>query len=390
MCDWLSQGKSIQPQLLDIYRDLHRHPELGNREFRTTEKIEEVLKELEIQTFRMTETGVIGYLECQPEADAVAFRADIDALPVEEETGAAYASQVTGVMHACGHDLHTTALLGTAMILSRNRKILTKNVVFIFQPDEEGDGGAQRILDSGILERLRVKAVFGAHINPDLPAGTVGVKYGRFYASACVFDVRVHGKGAHGAEPEKGIDPIYGASKICQGLKELTGYRNGERAVVTVGSFHGGNVRNIIPDQVELMGILRTAGIELRDEMKSEIRRVLRETDEECGTRSELNMRDGYVGVTNHPGETELVEDVGRQLLGADQVVVEKEATMTTEDFGFFLLKYPGSYYHIGVGSPYPLHSSKMCPNTDAIPVAASLHAAVAAGWMEQEVRSEE
>lgn len=390
MCDWRSQGKSIQPELLEIYRDLHRHPELGNQEFRTTEKIEGVLKKLEIQTVRVTETGVIGYLECQPEADAVAFRADIDALPVAEETEMEYASKVPGMMHACGHDFHTTALLGAAMILSRNRKLLTKNVVFIFQPDEEGDGGAQRILDSGILERLRVKAVFSAHINPDLPAGTVGVKYGRFYASACVFDIRVQGKGTHGAEPEKGIDPIYGASKICQGLKELTGYRNGERAVVTVGSFHGGNARNIIPDQVELMGILRTAGIELRDEMKSEIRRVLQETDEECGTRSALNMRDGYVGVTNHQGETELVEEIGRQLFGEDQVVVEEEATMTTEDFGFFLLKYPGSYYHIGVGSLYPLHNSKMCPNTDAIPVAAALHAAVAASWMKRKDPSEE
>ncbi len=384
MPNWLNEAKSIETALLEMYKDFHQHPELGNHEFRTTEIIEKHLQELGIQTFHATETGVIGYLECLQDADAVAFRADIDALPVTEETGVSYASKVPGMMHACGHDLHAVALLGAAEILSKNRKSLRKNVVFIFQPDEEGDGGAKRILDTGILDQLHVKAVFGAHINPELPAGTVGVKYGRFYASACVFDITVQGKGSHGAEPEKGIDPIYAASKMCISLKELTGYHDGERAVVTVGAFHGGSARNIIPDQVELNGILRTAGVELRDVMKAEIRRIVEEADQSCTTTTKLNMRDGYVGVTNHLAETELVEREVRSLLGEEHLVIESETTMTTEDFGFFLLKYPGSYYHIGVDSKYPLHNGKMCPNTDAIAVAAAVHAAVAEAWMER------
>lgn len=372
-------------ELETLYQDFHQHPELGNQEYRTTERIEQELQKLGIETYHATETGVIGYMECARGADAVAFRADIDALPIEEESGVSYSSRTSGVMHACGHDFHTTALLGAARILAAKKEKLSRNLVFIFQPDEEGDGGAERILESGILEKLRVCAVFGAHINPSLPVGSIGIRYGRFYASACKFDVTVRGKGAHGAEPENGTDALYAGARMCTEIKELTGDYRGERAVATVGAFHGGNLRNIISDHADFLGIIRTDGAELRTEMEERLREIIKRVNRETGTTSDSKIVDGYVGVTNHHRETALVEETARHLLPPERVVIEEQSTMTTEDFGFYLERYPGCYYHIGVGSNYPLHNSKMCPDIAALPAAAQFHAAVAEAWMEQE-----
>ena len=374
--NWLEEAKKIEPEIIAWRRDLHRHPEIGNREYRTTEKIKEILESCGIETRQVLKTGIIGILR-NGDGPSVAFRADIDALPVTEEVPVPFASEVDGMMHACGHDIHTASLLGAAKLLSLHREAFSGTAVFIFQPDEEGDGGAQRILDTGILDELKVRSVYGAHGNPFLPPGTVGVKYGRFYAAACVYDVTVHGKGTHGAEPENGTDSLYAAARMCAALKEMTGVYHGERAVVTVGEFHAGTARNIISDHANFSGILRTAGLDLREEMEQKIRKTLDQIADEAHVTYDLRMQNGYVGVTNHDEQTRLVQDAASALLGADHVQVEQDATMTTEDFGFYLLKYPGAYYHIGIGSPYPLHSPKMCPDESALVTAAAVHAAV-------------
>ena len=374
--NWLEEAKKIEPEIIAWRRDFHRHPEIGNREYRTTEKIKEILESCGIETRQVLKTGIIGILR-NGDGPSVAFRADIDALPVTEEVPVPFASEVDGMMHACGHDIHTASLLGAAKLLSLHWEAFSGTAVFIFQPDEEGDGGAQRILDTGILDELKVRSVYGAHGNPFLPPGTVGVKYGRFYAAACVYDVTVHGKGTHGAEPENGTDSLYAAARMCAALKEMTGVYHGERAVVTVGEFHAGTARNIISDHANFSGILRTAGLDLREEMEQKIRKTLDQIADEAHVTYDLRMQNGYVGVTNHDEQTRLVQDAASALLGADHVQVEQDATMTTEDFGFYLLKYPGAYYHIGIGSPYPLHSPKMCPDESALVTAAAVHAAV-------------
>ena len=367
--NWLEEAKKIEPEIIAWRRDFHRHPEIGNREYRTTEKIKEILESCGIETRQVLKTGIIGILR-NGDGPSVAFRADIDALPVTEEVPVPFASEVDGMMHAA-------SLLGAAKLLSLHREAFSGTAVFIFQPDEEGDGGAQRILDTGILDELKVRSVYGAHGNPFLPPGTVGVKYGRFYAAACVYDVTVHGKGTHGAEPENGTDSLYAAARMCAALKEMTGVYHGERAVVTVGEFHAGTARNIISDHANFSGILRTAGLDLREEMEQKIRKTLDQIADEAHVTYDLRMQNGYVGVTNHDEQTRLVQDAASALLGADHVQVEQDATMTTEDFGFYLLKYPGAYYHIGIGSPYPLHSPKMCPDESALVTAAAVHAAV-------------
>ena len=379
MIDYMAEAKRLEPQLIDIRRDFHRHPELGRRESRTAARIEDILRGAGIETRRAADTGVIGVLKCGKPGRTAAFRADIDALPVTEATGLSYASETDGLMHACGHDIHTAALLGAALILGRNREQLHGTMAFVFQPDEEGDGGAERILKSGVLQELGVESIYGAHTAPELPAGTIGVKYGRFYASAGKFDVTVCGQGTHGAEPENGTDSLYAAARMCTELKQLTGdpADGDHRAVCTVGMFRAGEVRNIISDQAYFEGILRTAGPELREIKKTAIREIVRRIAEEERVEADLKLVDGYVGVTNHNTETRLVQDTAESLLGPAHVTVEDRVLMTTEDFGFYLEKYPGAYYHIGVGSPYPLHSPKYCPDESGIAPAAAVHAAV-------------
>lgn len=376
MVDWLKEAEKIESGIIGWRRDFHHHPEIGNKEYRTTEKIIEILHSCGIETRQVLKTGVIGILR-NGDGPAAAFRSDIDALPVTEEAEVPFASEVHGMMHACGHDMHMASLLGAAKLLSMHKEAFSGTAVFIFQPDEEGDGGAQRILDTGILDELHVDSVFGAHCNPSLPAGTIGVKYGRFYAAACMYDVTVHGKGTHGAEPENGTDSLYAAARMCAALKELTGKYDGERAVVTVGEFHAGTARNIISDHADFKGILRTAGLDLRASLEQKIKEILSQIAEDAHVSYDLHMVDGYVGVTNHDEQTRLVQEAAESVLGTSQVTVEQEATMTTEDFGFYLLNYPGAYYHIGVGCPYPLHSPKMCPDESALKSAAAVHAAV-------------
>ena len=383
MIDFLSESLHIYRWMRAIREDIHAHPETGNEEYRTTDVILKCLKELNLETYRPLPTGVIGVLHGGKPGSVCAFRADIDALPVTEETGLSCASVNTGVMHTCGHDMHTAALLGTARILSMHKEELQGSVVFIFQPDEEGDGGAKRILDTGILDEPGVKAVYGAHIEPSLPAGTIGVKYGSFYANAATIDITVHGHGGHAAEPEKCTDSLYACARLCAELKKLTKEEDGRRSVCTIGSFHAGNVRNIISDRAECHGILRCSDIALRETRKQEIVEICQRVEAQEHVTADLVLKDGYPGVFNHDEDVRLVQETAEALLGKDHVVQEP-ASMTTEDFGFFLEKYEGCYYHIGVDSAYPLHNARMNPKEEALGYAAAVHSAVVWNWLER------
>lgn len=377
MIDFLKEARQTKEDMVSFRRDIHRHPELGNHEFRTTEKIIAVLHELNIETVQVLPTGVIGILKGDAEGRTVAFRSDIDALPISEETGLPYASENEGVMHACGHDMHMASLLGMAKILSMHRHEIHGNVVFIFQPDEEGDGGAERIIKTGILDSLHVDTVYGAHVEPSLPAGTIGVKYGQFYANALKFDVHVSGKGTHAAQPEKGTDSLDAAAQMCVALKQLSEENENGRCVCTVGSFHAGTVRNIISDHADFNGILRCTSPEMRMEKKERIAHIIDEISERNHVHVDYRLIMGYPGVINHDENSALVEETASELLGKNHVVIEKKPTMTTEDFGYYVQKYRGCFYHIGIGSPYPLHSPKMCPDEDALVTGAAVGTAV-------------
>lgn len=383
----LKQAFDLREEMIAIRREIHRHPELGRKEYRTASYIEEKLHSFGIETQRLTETGIVGILRGKKEHPCVLFRSDMDALPIEEKTDLPFTSENIGVMHACGHDMHMAALLGCAAILSSMKDELNGTVKFLFEPDEEGDGGALDMIHAGSLENPHVDVVFGAHCNPDLPAGTIGIKYGSFYAAAALIDVIVNGKGSHGAEPEKGTDALYAGALICAALKEMTQGEGDDRLVVSVGQFTGGTARNIIPETVSLHGILRTCGIDRRAAAMKEAEKKIQTINAKTGTSADIHIKAGYPGVVNHDYETALAEQTAVELFGRNKVIVEKVPTMTTEDFGYFLLERPGCFYHIGVGSPYGLHNARFSPNEDALITAAAMHAGVIMNYLESAVR---
>jgi amidohydrolase len=383
----LRQAQALLPTLTDLRHRLHAIPEGGNREFQTSALIQSVLQEHSIPTKRLLDTAVVGVLSGASPGPTAALRADMDALPLTEQTGVSCASQNPGWMHACGHDFHMTAALGAALLLAQNRETLSGQVKFFFQPDEEGDGGAQRMIQAGCLAEPPVEAVFGAHVSPDLPAGTVGVRYGKFYAASNPFSVTFHGQSAHGAQPEKAVSALTAAAHAAcalEALPEQLTQENG-RTILSLGTLHSGTAGNIIPDTAVFSGILRTLGDDARQKAIQALKNTVSQVAQARHVTADITVRDSYPGVVNHDGMTHLVEQAAVSLLGQDKVTVLPEPTMTTEDFGYFLQNTPGCFYHIGVGGDAPLHNPCFYPADDLLAQAAALHAWVIGAFLERE-----
>ena len=393
--DWILEAHKHAHEIMDIREEIHAFPELGNQEFKTAGLIEERLHSYGIPTRRLLGTAVIGELHgCKP-ADAmdasvpeesagcssiqsgriVALRADMDALPIHEQTDWAFASGNEGVMHACGHDVHMAAALGAARLLSKHADLLRGTVRFIFQPDEEGNGGAERLVKEHVLDG--VSAVFGAHVSPNLPLGTIGIRYGKFYAASDVIRVKVHGRSCHGAEPEKGIDALHAAARMVTALKKLPLEFLPEHSVLTIGTFRSGTAENILPGEAEFQGIIRTLGPDTRTKMKARLLETIQQIEAETDVTAELFIRESYPGVVNTDSETACAEGAALRLFGPEHVCRIAEPTMTTEDFGYYVEAAGGSFYHIGVGGDYPLHNEHFLPPDDAPVIGAALHAAV-------------
>ena len=381
MISLLNEAAELESYLIALRRDLHRHPELGRHEFQTAQRVEQELHALGLETLRVADTGVVGLLHGESDGPCIALRADMDALPIQERCNSDFSSECPGVMHACGHDMHTAALIGAARLLARHRSELRGSVKFLFQPNEEGDGGAQRMVDEGCMED--VTAVFGAHVAPELPVGQVAVHAGSAYAASNPFDVVVRGQSAHGAEPHLGADVIVAASAMVSALQTLVSRSISplESAVVTVGSFHAGTARNIIADEARLSGIIRCFGQERRRALADRLTALVNGIAAAHGVRAELNIEWGYDGIINDFAMTERLRSCAVGLLGQSAVVDETFPTLTTEDFGAFLSVAPGSYWHLGVGQPGvenpPLHNSDFFPSESALHIAAALHAAL-------------
>ena len=372
--DFMARAQSHAEEIRSIRERIHRHPELGNQEFETAKTIEQCLDAWGIPHRRVLDTAVVARVDGALPGRCAALRADMDALPIREETGCPFASEVPGVMHACGHDVHVAAALGAARILSECRDALPGSVVFLFQPDEEGYGGAARMAAAGALES--VNAVFGAHVSPELPEGRMAVRYGKFYAAADLIHVVVHGRSAHGAERENGIDALGAAARMVTELLRLP-EEEPDRCVLTVGEFHSGTVRNIVADRAEFDGILRTLGPEARERMRGKVAQTVADIAGQWGATAECDLPQSYPGVVNDDAMTRLVEEAAQDLLGVENVCRIPIPTMTTEDFGMLLADRPGSYYHIGAGCDRPLHNSGFLPSADAPVIGAALHSAV-------------
>ncbi len=390
--DFLKEAEEIQAELTGIRRQLHTHPEIGNHEFQTSKLIQEFLQKNGIEVQTMLDTAVVGLLRGGRPGRTVAFRSDMDALPVQEQTGLPFSSHEAGMMHACGHDVHMAALLGAAKLLSKHRDQLCGNVKFFFQPDEEGWGGAKRMIGAGCMESPHVDAVFGAHVDPNLPAGQVAVKYGNFYATSDIFTATVHGVSTHGAEPHNGIDPIVVGAQIVMALQTIPSRRMppAEPCVLSLGEFHCGNRFSIISGEAKIVGQYRVFGTKNREKINQLVPQVIHGVAEANGATVDLDITYGYSGIVNHDDATDLAARSVRQLLGEENLITYREPTMLTEDFGYFIEHVTGSFYHIGVRNPdvgavHPLHSEKFTVDESAIPKAAALHSQIAFNFLSQE-----
>ena len=369
--NFLAEAESLRDKLTDIRKEFHRIPEIGDNEFHTAELIEHYLDMAGIPHKRVINTGIIAKVEGKLPGKNCAVRSDIDALPITENSGCDFPSQNAGMMHACGHDVHITGALGAAMILQSHRDELPGNVTFIFQPNEEGDGGADRMIEAGCLEGA--EAVFGCHVDPALPAGHVGIKYGDFYAASATWKVTVIGKSAHGAQRDKGIDSIEVAAHIVPEILRIPG------GVVSVGMFHAGTANNILAGKAEMAGIIRTYGLEKRSAMCKELESVCENVSAKFGAKCECEITDSCVGVVNdNDNITALCEKSARETFGNERVDIIERPLFISEDFGNYIIAKTGCFYHIGAGCEYPLHSDKFLPTPDAIITASAIHSSSA------------
>jgi len=351
---------AIEAQLVAARRDFHMHPELSNREERTSRVIAARLKELGFDDVRtgVSNHGIVALLKGAKPGPVVAIRADMDALPIEETLDVPYKSQNKGVKHACGHDVHMSVALGTAEILSVMRSELAGSVKFIFQPAEEGppegeDSGADRMIREGALDNPRVTAIFALHTNPDLEAGKIGYVLGAMLASSDTLFLRVGGKKVHAAWPHQGIDPIVVSAEIVSALQTIRSRRIDpvEPMVLTLGSIHGGNRHNIIADEVRMEGTLRTHDEAVRERVMSLVKEIVSGVAASHGATAEVR----WSARSNPPtkNNTPLVEatlPAWRAMLG-EQNVIQVPPVMGAEDFAYFERAVPGAMFWLGVGN---------------------------------------
>jgi amidohydrolase len=371
----------LTESMIDLRRILHQWPELGFQEKRTSALVAERLQALGIEVRTgVAQTGVLGTLRGNGAGKTVLLRADMDGLPIEEASGAPYASQNHGVMHACGHDGHTAILLTTARVLAQRRQQFAGTVKFAFQPAEElPPGGAKEMIEEGVLKHPRVDATFGLHLWNGLPVGKIGVDEGPIMASVDRFDIVIKGIGSHGAYPHTGVDPIVVGSHVVAALQTVVSREVPPLApvVVTVGTFQGGTAFNVIPSHVELSGTVRTVDTSIRDEMPVRLERIVRGITSGMRAECSFNYAFGYPVTVNDVSRAQFARRVAGTIVG-DGNVVSAGMTMGAEDMSYFLNAVPGCYLRLGSGNPdhgviHPYHSALFNFDEAALPIGVEL-----------------
>ncbi|MBW0370757.1 M20 aminoacylase family protein [Ensifer adhaerens] len=348
-------------EIVAIRRDLHQHPELAFQEKRTSSVVGDLLTSWGYEVSRgIAGTGIVATLRGGQGEKAIGLRADMDALPIEEATGLAYASRHKGVMHACGHDGHTAILLAAARFLATEGRF-DGTLRLIFQPAEEIGAGARKMLSEGLFQRFPVDAVFGLHNWPGVTAGRFGFVAGPAMASVDQANITIVGKGGHGAEPHLTVDPVLATASLITALQSLVS-RNvdpQDMAVVTVGSIHGGQASNVIPESVSLKLTLRAFNGDVRRLLGERVQALARAQAESFGAKAEVDYKLGFPALVNHPDETAFARNVALQALGPEAVVADFRPRTASEDFAFFLEEKAGNYAFVGNGDSASLHSAQ-------------------------------
>lgn len=370
----------IEADLRKIRREIHRNPELALQEFKTAGLVAEKLKALGLEvTENVGETGVVGLLKGKEPGKTVALRADMDALPIEEQNTHEFRSIHPNIMHACGHDAHTAVLLGAAEILSRLKDSLKGNIKFIFQPSEEGGpGGADEMIRQGVLRDPEVDAAFALHVYPGLPVGQIGYREGAFFASTAFFEIELIGKGGHGAMPHKSINPILIAAECVQALQTIASSKIDpmEPFTLTLGSIQGGQKANIIPEKVCLEGTVRCFSDEIMYYAANAMENIIRSITIAHGATYKFEFNTGVKTVINDKDMIGLIKEAAEEIVGYENVTLVPQVLLG-DDFGSFSQLVPSAYVYLGIGCEgrenYPLHHPKFDLDERALPIGSAL-----------------
>lgn len=389
--DLREAAEEIGPGVVADRRDIHQHPELGYHEERTSALVAARLRQLGLNVRTgVGGTGVVGLLRGGKPGKTVLLRADMDALPIREENETVYVSQNDGVMHACGHDAHTSMLLGAARLLADRRAEIPGTIKFMFQPAEEGGGGAQKMIDDGVLEDPAVDAAFGMHVDAERYVGQAALRPGPAMASADRFTITVEGKGGHAASPHRTVDPVVVGAQIVTALQTIVSREVSpiEPAVVTVASLKAGAAHNVIPDTATLIGTVRAYNPDVRQHVQDRIGEIARGIAVAMRARAEVDYHVGYPVLMNDAEQVDLVRDAVGSLLGPD-AVFERDPVMGAEDFAFILRKVPGAFLHLGVRNrawkaPRPVHTARFDVDESALPIGVAAHCAIALQFLSQ------
>jgi hippurate hydrolase len=362
----LQAHHALADEFIAVRRDIHQHPEMGYKEYRTSDLVAKQLSAWGYQVTRgLGGTGVVGQLKKGTGTPSIGIRADMDALPIEEATGLPYASCKVGIMHACGHDGHTAMLLAAAKHIAQ-QGVFSGTVNLIFQPAEEGLGGAKRMMEDGLFQQFPCKAIFAMHNMPGQPQGHLVLRDGSAMASSDNVNITLHGKGGHGAMPHWAADPVVAGSAIVMGLQSIVA-RNVDpqhMAIITVGAFQAGVANNVIPQTATLRLSVRSLDRDVRVLLEKRITELVHAQAQSYGVTADIDYQRGYPVLVNHPAETELARTVAKELVGAARVVRQGPALTGSEDFAFMLEQVPGSYVLIGNGQgPGDGHGACMVHN---------------------------
>ncbi|WP_019419248.1 M20 metallopeptidase family protein [Paenibacillus sp. OSY-SE] len=375
-------------QIVSWRRHLHQHPELSFQETNTAKFIAEQLTSFGIEVkVGVGGGGVIGYLRGKQAGPTIAFRADFDALPIHEENDVPYKSTVDGVMHACGHDGHTSTLLGVAKVLSGYREQLQGTLVFIFQhAEEKPPGGAKLMIEDGALDG--VDYIYGAHLSSEIPLGQIGLREGAFMAAADAFAITIQGKGGHGAKPHQTVDALVIGSQLVQALQHIVARRVNplHSAVVTVGVFQAGTAFNVIADKARMEGTVRTFDQAVREQIETDIRSITKGISEANDAGHDVAYTYGYPALVNPHTETEQLRGLIADLLGND-VFYDQQPSMGAEDFAYYLQHKPGAFFNVGSrnesqDTAYPHHHPRFDIDEQALLVAGNIFLALAAHYL--------
>lgn len=393
----MDEAQELKDLLVALRRDFHENPELGFEEWRTSGKIKEFLTNEGIEYIETAKTGVCGIIKGALKDESkkdrcIALRADIDGLPMDDKKTCSYSSKVKGRMHACGHDAHTTILLGAAKLLSRHRDEFSGTVKLLFEPAEETTGGAPIMIEEGVLENPRVEKIIGLHVEETLDAGQIMIKKGVVNAASNPFTIKIKGRGGHGAYPHMAVDPIVMASQVVLGLQTIVSreIKPVNPAVVTVGSINGGTAQNIIPDEVILKGVIRTMTLEDRAYAKERLREIATSICTAMRGECEIDIEESYPCLYNNNEVVDLVTEAAKEIIGSQNVKEQEAPKLGVESFAYFALERDSAFYFLGARNEerniiYSAHNSRFDIDENLLPIGVSIQCKAALNYLTRE-----